>query len=83
MAARESAAVLEALAAVQAGTMTRAAAAERYGVAPSSITRALARRKLPHLRPGRRAQPVPPLPEPYHFGDGTPLVLAPSRVTPR
>lgn len=61
MAARESAAVLEALAAVQAG-MTRADAADRFGVAPSSITRALRRRKVPPMSTARKPRPpvLPP-----------------------
>lgn len=72
MAARESAEVRAAIVDIANG-MTRAEAAKLHGVAPSTITRAMARREMPTLRSGRRTRAVQPLPEPFHFGDGTPL----------
>lgn len=75
MAARESAEVKAAVADVVAGKLTRQGAAEAYGVSESSIYRAMQRHELGRVKRKPRAPRGQPLPEPYHFADGTPLTI--------
>lgn len=69
--------VKAAAAAVVAG-VPRCEAAKHFNVDESAIYKYMRRTGLP--LPGQRKGPrkvYPPLPEPYYFGDGTPLLPTP------
>jgi transposase-like protein len=74
MSGRESAAVLKALAEVLENGKSKLEAARLHDISPSTLFRALNRHRASEATPSQqRKSKYPPLPEPFHFHDGTPL----------